>query len=54
MLLDQGRDEEALRHLAEAVSARPDLVEARNNFGTALLRAGRLAESREQFSRSCV
>ena len=50
LLQSAGRPEEAVRHLQDAVSARPDHPAARNSLGTALLAAGRLANAIAAFT----
>jgi len=50
LLQSAGRLDEAVRHLQDAVSARPDHPAARNNLGTALLASGRLSDAIAAFT----
>jgi tetratricopeptide (TPR) repeat protein len=46
-----GRLDDAVRHLRDAVQARPDHPAARNNLGTALLASGHLADAIAEFTK---
>ena len=50
LLLSANRTDEAMRHLKDAVAARPDDPAARNSLGTALLAAGRPADAIAAFT----
>lgn len=52
LLLDDGRVDEALAHLAAAAQLKPQHAEVANNHGTALRAAGRHDEAREAFRRA--
>ena len=54
LLLSANRTDEALRHLQDAVAARPDDPAARNSLGTALLAAGRPPRRSPPSPRSCA
>lgn len=45
LLLDMGRNLEAVEHFESAIESDADFIEARNNLAVALRRAGRLAEA---------
>jgi len=47
-----GRVDEALEHFDQAVRLRPDMIEARNNYGALLFSLDRTDEAIEQFSRA--
>jgi Flp pilus assembly protein TadD len=49
LLVGKGRLEEAIRHLQQALSVKPDYAEARNNLGTAFYQQGRTSEAIRQF-----
>lgn len=49
-LAGQGRIDEALAHLSEAVRLEPDNAEAHNNLGAVLIRSGRIDEAVTQLS----
>ena len=50
LLQSAGRLDDAVRHLQDAVRARPDHPAARNNLGTALLASGQLADAIAAFT----
>ncbi len=50
LLLSANRTDEAVRHLQDALTARPDHAAARNSLGTALLAAGRPIEAIDNFT----
>jgi tetratricopeptide (TPR) repeat protein/mono/diheme cytochrome c family protein len=50
LLLSSNRTDEAVRHLQNALTARPDHAAARNSLGTALLAAGRPIEAIDNFT----
>ena len=50
LLLSANRTDEAVRHLQDALAARPDHAAARNSLGTALLAAGRPIEAIDNFT----
>ncbi len=49
LLVEQGRLDEALRHLDNAVRLEPAFADAHNNLGTALARDGRLDEAAVEY-----
>ncbi len=49
LLLQRGREEEAIVHFEKALEFEPDSTNARNNLGTALLQMGRAAEAVPHF-----
>jgi len=49
-LAEQGRTDDAVAHLSEALRLKPDYVVAHGNLGTLLYRKGRVAESLDHFS----
>jgi len=52
LLLEEGRVDDALAHLAAAAQLKPQHAEVANNHGTALRAAGRHDEAREAFRRA--
>ena len=48
-LINQGRFDQAVRALEDAIAIDPGAADAHNNLGIALAQSGRLAEASKQF-----